>query len=139
MPPQRAHAAEMPGGKGPRVTKVTGPGEVKSSESSGGPRPTAGQPASHTPSGKFAKGNRLGPGRPKGSKDTRPRRSSIKATYDELFDTRGGHRLMLDALEAGLKDKTRALGYLKLGAKVLDRADDTAGRDSYVRLHIHRL
>ncbi len=46
---------------------------------------------------------------------------------------------MLDALEAGLKDKTRALGYLKLGAKVLDRADDTAGRDSYVRLHIHRL
>ncbi len=137
MPPQRAHAAEMPGGKGPRVTKVTGPGEVKSSESSGGPRPTAGQPASHTPSGKFAKGNRLGPGRPKGSKDTRPRRGSIKATYDELFDTREGHRLMLDALEAGLKDKTRALGYLKLEDLGADGPDATAGRGGHLTLHIY--
>jgi len=87
--------------------------------------------------GRFGKGNRLapGPGRPKGSKDTRPRIGSIKAVYDELIETRGGHKLMLDAVEAGLKDKKRALGYLELGAKVLDKSEAVQGK--FVHFHLH--
>jgi hypothetical protein len=87
--------------------------------------------------GRFGKGNRLAPdpGRPKGSKDTRPRIGSIKAVYDELIETRGGHKLMLEAVEAGLKDKKRALGYLELGAKVLDKSEEVQGK--FVHFHLH--
>jgi hypothetical protein len=115
--------------------KVSGPGGTSATEGAGEPRPTARRPPSHTSAGKFAKGNGLGPGRPKGSKDTKPRIGSIRAVYDELIETRGGHKLMLDAVEAGLKDKKRALGYLELGAKVLDRAEEEAGKQVHFHLH----
>ena len=43
--------------------KVTGSRGAGAAEGAGEPRPIAQRPPSHTPAGKFAKGNGLGPGR----------------------------------------------------------------------------
>lgn len=63
-------------------------------------------------------------GRPKGSKDTRPRVGSIRAVYQDFIGARGGHDKMLEAVDEGVQNPKRALGYLELGARVLDRVDD---------------
>ena len=88
--------------------------------------------------GRFGKGNRLapGPGRPKGQKDTRPRRGSIKAVYLELIEAGQGHEKMLKAVNAGIQaDPKTALGYLELGAKVLDKTEEVQGK--FVHFHLY--
>ena len=42
---------------------------------------------------------------------------------------------MVDALEAGIKNPKTALGFMELGAKVLDKTEETAGR--VVHFHIY--
>ena len=83
--------------------------------------------------GRFIKGNTFG--RPLGAKDRRPRRGTIKAVYEDLIESRDGHQLMLERVEAGIKDPKRALGYLELGAKVLDKTEEMAGK--VVHFHLH--
>ena len=83
--------------------------------------------------GRFTKGNTFG--RPKGAKDRRPRIGTIKAVYEDLIETRDGHQLMLERVEAGIRDPKRALGYLDLGARVLDKSEEIAGK--VVHFHLH--
>jgi hypothetical protein len=45
-------------------------------------RQLVGKPATRDERGRFGKGNQLGPGRPKGSKDKYPQADSIKAVYE---------------------------------------------------------
>ena len=89
--------------------------------------------------GQFVKGHPVlpGAGRPRGSKDTRPRITSLKRVYVDLAETRDGHRKMLNAVDAGVqhKDARVALGYLELGAKVLDKTDEAAGQ--HVHFHLY--
>lgn len=71
-------------------------------------------------------GNRRG--RPKGAKDKIPR-GSIKRVYERFLEECDGEEAMLRALIDGIGDRKRALGFLELGARVLDRVQDqSAGR-----------
>lgn len=72
----------------------------------------------------FQPGCKRGPGRPKGSKDKGPRVGSIRAVYQDFIAVRDGHDKMLDAVDDGITNPKRALGYLELGARVLDRVDE---------------
>lgn len=61
-------------------------------------------------------------GRPVGAAD-RIRRSAIRAAYEDLFRHCDGEAQMLRALEAGIRAGGKlALGYLELGARLLDGA-----------------
>lgn len=63
-------------------------------------------------------------GRPKGAKDKGPRRGSIRAAFLDFLQHRGGMERMADAIETAIKAKGRlSLGYMRLGAQVLDRID----------------
>jgi hypothetical protein len=66
----------------------------------------------------FTKGCQPGPGRPPGSKDSVPR-GSVKAAFDEFVAARGGQQAMVDAIERGVCDSRRALGFIELYAKLL--------------------
>lgn len=65
-------------------------------------------------------------GRRKGAKDKGPRVGSIRAVFTDYIENFQGHDLMLDAVDRGIQayDPGTALGYLNLGAKVLDRTED---------------
>jgi hypothetical protein len=132
MPPKRPQAADMSAGN--RARKLTRPRGADATEGAG--EPATRRPPSHTPAGKFAKGNGLGPGRPKGSKDTKPRIGSIKAVYNHLIDHGHGLDLMETALEKGLTDGGRVgLGYMELGAKLFDKVEEEQGK--IVHFHLH--
>ena len=91
----------------------------------------------HAERGRFAKGNRVG-GRTVGAKDkffSRRGVGSLRRAYQEFIEQRDGHRKMVDALEAGIKNPKTALGFMELGAKVLDKTEEIAGR--VVHFHIH--
>jgi hypothetical protein len=74
-------------------------------------------------------------GRPKGAKDKMPR-GSVKAVLHRLIQDGNGDQKMYDAINAGLQAKPdTAIKFLDLGARVLDKTDDTAGR--IVHFHLH--
>ena len=66
----------------------------------------------------FKKGCAPGPGRPKGARDRVPR-GSVKAAYETFVAARGGQAKIVDAIERGIRDPRRSLGFLELYAKVL--------------------
>ena len=74
--------------------------------------------------GRFRAGESGNPkGRPKGSKDKLPR-GSVRAAFEELIAAHGGHDSMVNAILGGLmKGGSAALGFMELGAKVLDRTN----------------
>lgn len=74
----------------------------------------------------FQKGGKPGPGRPKGSKDRVPR-GALRRAYKEFMECRGGFEMMVEAIQRGIRDPKRALGFLELGAKVLDRPGQEEG------------
>lgn len=85
--------------------------------------------------GRFQKGQSGNPrGRPKGAKDKGPRAGSIRKVYQDFYDARNpetgttGYQDMLKAVKEGVRNPKRALGYLELGAKVLDRVDQQTGQ-----------
>jgi len=81
-----------------------------------------------TKAGRFLPGVSGNPiGRPPGVKDKLPR-GSVAAVFRDFISTKGGHDKMLEAVDAGVKNHRRALGYLELGARVLDRVDAEIGR-----------
>jgi hypothetical protein len=83
--------------------------------------------------GQFVKGHSVpGPGRPPGSKDKRPRAGTLRAVYEDLIEHGHGHAMMLTAVTKGIKATPAvAVKYLELGARVLDKTDDTGGK------HVH--
>src|SRR5215831_10926962 len=100
-------------------------------------RSTQSSQPTHDERGRFAKGNRVG-GRTVGAKDkffSRRSIGSLRRAYEEFIEQRDGHRKMVDALEAGIKNPKTALGFMELGAKVLDKTEEGAGR--VVHFHIH--
>lgn len=74
-------------------------------------------------------------GRPKGAKDKRPRAGSIRAVYQDFIENRDGHDKMVNALDDGIQSSKRALGYMELGARVLDRVDDKNGNRGAVTIN----
>lgn len=58
-------------------------------------------------------------GRREGAKDKRPRIGRIRAVYQDFIETRDGHDKMVTALDEGIQNPKRALGYMELGARVL--------------------
>lgn len=72
----------------------------------------------------FQPGGPGGPGRPRGAKNKLP---TIRRVYETVIAERDGHQKMVDAVDEGLQSSKRALGYLELGARVLDRVDTKGG------------
>src|SRR5499427_1041792 len=88
----------------------------------------------HAERGRFAKGNRVG-GRTVGAKDkffSRRGVGSLRRAYQEFIEQRDGHRKMVDALEAGIKNPKTALGFMELGAKVLDKSTSPSSTPSFL-------
>src|SRR5215470_4777084 len=86
-------------------------------------RSTQSSQPTHDERGRFAKGNRVG-GRTVGAKDkffSRRGIGSLRRAYQEFIEQRDGHRKMVDALEAGIKNPKTALGFMELGAKYWTR------------------
>jgi hypothetical protein len=102
-------------------------------------REETGEKAVRDGRGRFDKGNKLapGPGRPPGSKDTRPRIGSIKAAFEDFIAKWNGEVKIVEAIDRGVtaSDPRKAIGYLELAAKVLDKTDDTGGK--HVHFHLH--
>src|SRR5882672_10550653 len=90
----------------------------------------------HDAHGKFTKGNGLG-GRPPGSKDKRPRIGSIKAALEEFLEKWNGEVKLVEAIDRGVtaSDPRKAIGFLELAAKLLDKAEDPGSR--HVHFHLH--
>src|SRR5262249_49892030 len=131
------------GSLGPQVGASSMPRSPRQSPVAQEPGPrrlTKSTPSSnpiHDERGRFAKGNRVG-GRTVGAKDkffSRRGVGSLRRAYQEFIEQRDGHRKMVDALEAGIKNPKTALGFMELGAKVLDKTEEIAGR--VVHFHIH--
>jgi len=109
--------------------------QSESARDGGRPMPKARKRAktvtpTHDSRGKFAKGNRLGPGpgRPKGIVETKPRKGTIRAVIEDLIETGRGHEKMKAAFDKGIQASPAiAVKYLDLAARVLDKAEDDAG------------
>ena len=127
MPRKKPRPAEAPLVAPQR--RVAGPSRGGGAQGVAASRPT------HDARGKFTKGNGLG-GRPPGSKDTRPRAGTLRAVYEDLIEHGQGHAMMLAAVRRGITAPPAiAVKYLELGAKVLDKTEDTSSQ--HVHLHVY--
>ena len=68
-------------------------------------------------------------------KDKRPRAGTLRAVYEDLIEQGQGHAMMLAAVRRGITAPPAiAVKYLELGAKVLDKTDDSGGK--FVHFHL---
>jgi hypothetical protein len=73
---------------------------------------------------------------PPGSKDTRPRKGTIRAVIEDLIEHGDGHQKMVTAFDRGIQASPAvAVKYLELGARVLDKTEDTGGK--HVHFHLY--
>lgn len=86
--------------------------------------------------GRFVRAAEIGRhslGRPKGAKDKVPR-GLMSAVIDQFVRGYAGFGKLLDALDDGVQNPKRALGYLELVAKVKDRVEEKNGAGTTVNV-----